>query len=676
MTATATTTADDLRRLTATEFRDIIGRFASGVTVITTHHDGRPHGTTASAVSSLSLEPPMLLVCLNKTSATGQAVSAAQRFAVNILGEDQAEEAMRFATKGVDKFAGLDIRSGDDGAPLLGGALATIECGVVEEVTGGTHSVFLAEVRRASARTGAPLAYFRGKFGRLEVAEDESAFRDVRARVLSRDIEVGTPLRLDELAERVGLPRGPVFHALTKLSGEGLVTRDADGAFVVTPLTLTSVEQAMRARTAIELGAAELTVGATADDALGELRVRLEATRPEHYDGASFDMARYLDAYRAFHEAVVALAGSTVLDDAYRRVNAPAMIVSMTGASLAQTGADREATATAFDHHDELVAAYQAADLTAAQHAIRTHAGFALEVTRQHMDAAGGQIRSGERRRALLEERRDSLPGLAVLEHRQQRHALDRHPTLMRKIARHIDAVENRGHRGAGRTRHLRGDLERLRDGVAVEHTVDQPDAPRLVAVDLAPCEHQLEGAAAADQPRQALGRPGAGDQPEQHLGESQPRGSRGEAQGAGHRQLEPAAERAAVDDGDRRTPAGGKPLERLARGVQVVGELLRIEACDVLDVGPGGEVARNGRADDQHLLGAGFELVDKLGEPCDERRAQCVGRWTREHCVQHAVPAGAGQWWLGHDRDGTRPFLRFHHPAGGLVSLTGSGHP
>ena len=93
------------RRLDSNEFRDIIGRFASGVTVITVEHEDQRYGTTASAVCSLSLEPPMLLVCLNKSSSTGQAIAAARHFAVNILGEGQADAAMRFAGKG-DKFAG------------------------------------------------------------------------------------------------------------------------------------------------------------------------------------------------------------------------------------------------------------------------------------------------------------------------------------------------------------------------------------------------------------------------------------------------------------------------------------------------------------------------------------------------------------------------------------------
>jgi flavin reductase (DIM6/NTAB) family NADH-FMN oxidoreductase RutF len=170
----STQTHTHRRSVSSDEFRDIIGRFASGVTVITAQHEGRRYGTTASAVSSLSLEPPMLLVCLNRSSSTQQAIAAAGRFAVNILAEGQADEAMRFAGKG-DRFAGVKVVEGTTGEPLLEDALANLECRVVGEVTGGTHSVFLAEVEHATGRQGAPLAYFRGKFGRLELAHDDNA---------------------------------------------------------------------------------------------------------------------------------------------------------------------------------------------------------------------------------------------------------------------------------------------------------------------------------------------------------------------------------------------------------------------------------------------------------------------------------------------------------------------
>jgi flavin reductase (DIM6/NTAB) family NADH-FMN oxidoreductase RutF len=386
------TQVDELRRLTPQEFRDVIGHFASGVTVITAVHEGEPKGTTASAVTSLSLEPPMVLICLNRSSSTARAVASAGRFAVNILGEDQADEAMRFAKRADagDKFAGVAVNTGEQGEPLLANALATLECHVAEQVVGGTHLVFLAEVERASARVGAPLAYFRGQFGRLELAQDETAFADIRERVLSRELEVGEPLALDDLATRLGLLRGPVYHALTRLTGEGLVIRDAQGAFVITPLTLKAVEEAWRARCAIELGVAALTVGQVRSDCVGELRRLAEAAEPA--PAAEFEMESWLPTYSAFHEGLVSLAGSAPLLDAYRRVNAPAMILSLTQRRMEELGLDRLQSQTAHRHILALVDAYEAKDVEAARRAIVRHDRFASEVAVQFMGEHGGTI--------------------------------------------------------------------------------------------------------------------------------------------------------------------------------------------------------------------------------------------------------------------------------------------
>jgi flavin reductase (DIM6/NTAB) family NADH-FMN oxidoreductase RutF len=187
-------------------FRDVIGRFASGVTVITTAVDGVPHGTTASAVSSLSLDPPMVLVCLNKTSETQAAILKAGALCVNILAVGQEELAYQFARKG-DKFAGTEYGEGLDGVPILRDTLAHLECRIAETVTGGTHTVFLAHVAVATGREGAPLTYFRGRFGRLESARDEEAYTAVRAWVLSRHVPLDQPLELAELAESLELGR-------------------------------------------------------------------------------------------------------------------------------------------------------------------------------------------------------------------------------------------------------------------------------------------------------------------------------------------------------------------------------------------------------------------------------------------------------------------------------------
>ncbi len=151
-------------------YREAVGHFTTGVAVITTTHQGVRYGVTASAVSSLSMDPPMLLVCLNQRLATRDAVVAARHFAVNILAEDQAEMAMQFATRAPDKFAGVRLAEGAHGVPLLRDALAHLQCRVVDPVDAATHTVILAEVDDVGIGSGSPLAYFRGSFGRFEMA--------------------------------------------------------------------------------------------------------------------------------------------------------------------------------------------------------------------------------------------------------------------------------------------------------------------------------------------------------------------------------------------------------------------------------------------------------------------------------------------------------------------------
>jgi DNA-binding GntR family transcriptional regulator len=159
---------------------------------------------------------------------------------------------------------------------------------------------------------------------------------------------------------------------------------------VVTPLTLDAVEQAWEARSAIELGVATLTVGAISDDRLRGLGQLREAACPA--PAGAFCLEDWLPTYNAFHEGLVSLADSAPLLDAYRRVNAPAMILSLTQKRMEELGLDREQSATAHGHIVELVGAYEASDLAAAKRAIIRHDEFASEVAIRFMDAQGGSI--------------------------------------------------------------------------------------------------------------------------------------------------------------------------------------------------------------------------------------------------------------------------------------------
>ncbi|MBU3672411.1 MAG: flavin reductase family protein [Sinobacteraceae bacterium] len=154
--------------VTETAYRDAISRFMSGVTVITTAHGGELQGITATAVSSVTLQPPTLLVCLNRQSATCRALIDSGLFAVNVLQSGQQELAQRFATKQPDKFAGIAMTTGSLGMPLLDGALAHLECRVSAQNDVGTHRIFFGEVVSVGVAEGTPLGYFRGKFATLE----------------------------------------------------------------------------------------------------------------------------------------------------------------------------------------------------------------------------------------------------------------------------------------------------------------------------------------------------------------------------------------------------------------------------------------------------------------------------------------------------------------------------
>ncbi|HUS13753.1 MAG TPA: flavin reductase family protein [Chloroflexia bacterium] len=147
-------------------FRRVMGSFASGVTIVTTcDPDGAPRGFTASGVTSLSLEPRLLLVCIDTRSATLAAIQAHGAFTVNILTESQREWAQRFAARGDHKFAGIPWQPGATGSPLLAGALAYAECQVHAIHAGGDHQIIVGEVVAAAAGDAVPLVYFRGRYG-------------------------------------------------------------------------------------------------------------------------------------------------------------------------------------------------------------------------------------------------------------------------------------------------------------------------------------------------------------------------------------------------------------------------------------------------------------------------------------------------------------------------------
>lgn len=151
--------------VTEDQFRAALGRFASGVTVVTLRDgDGRRHGITVSAFSSVSLDPPLILVCIEKTAVSHHSFFETDRFAVNILSEDQAEVSNQFAFRQDDKFSGIEFETDEGGLPVLAGCLANLTCRVRNRFDGGDHTIFVAEVETVSTSDRRPLIYWMGKY--------------------------------------------------------------------------------------------------------------------------------------------------------------------------------------------------------------------------------------------------------------------------------------------------------------------------------------------------------------------------------------------------------------------------------------------------------------------------------------------------------------------------------
>ena len=149
-------------------FREVLGHFATGVTVVTALESGEPVGFTCQAFTSLSLDPPLVALAPGKSSTSWPRIAAAGTFCVNILGEDQEALARDFAQSGGDKFTGVGWRPGANGAPVLEGALAWVECRFERAHDAGDHELVVGAVQEMGVRHGRPLVYFRGGFGRFD----------------------------------------------------------------------------------------------------------------------------------------------------------------------------------------------------------------------------------------------------------------------------------------------------------------------------------------------------------------------------------------------------------------------------------------------------------------------------------------------------------------------------
>ncbi len=153
----------------ARRFRDVLGRFCTGVTVVTSTSGGRPVGMTCQSFSSVSLDPPLVLFCPAKTSRAWPLIQRAGFFCVNLLAHDQLELSNGFARKGADKFAGVPWRPSATGAPLLEGVLGWVDCTVYAVHEAGDHYVVIGRVMDLGVEEAPhPLLFYQGRYARTQ----------------------------------------------------------------------------------------------------------------------------------------------------------------------------------------------------------------------------------------------------------------------------------------------------------------------------------------------------------------------------------------------------------------------------------------------------------------------------------------------------------------------------
>jgi flavin reductase (DIM6/NTAB) family NADH-FMN oxidoreductase RutF len=147
-------------------FKQCLRRWASGVTIVTSRLGDEIHGMTVSAFSSVSAEPPLVLVCANKKSKTHAMISSGEIFNVHVLAADQQELSNRFASQSLEgsRFESVAWRDGKLGAPILEGALVVLECKLVSTHEEGSHTIYVGHVEHAEVSDSAPLVYFQGGY--------------------------------------------------------------------------------------------------------------------------------------------------------------------------------------------------------------------------------------------------------------------------------------------------------------------------------------------------------------------------------------------------------------------------------------------------------------------------------------------------------------------------------
>jgi len=369
----------------AAHFRHVVGHLASGVTVVTTSNRGKDFGMTASSVTSLSVDPPLMLVCINNAVPTALAIAESGKYVVNVLDQDQGVLAQQFSVASDDKFRSVGVRNGQLGLPMLDDALAHIECEVEEQVAGGTHSIFIGHVVSATVSDGQPLTYFRGGFGRFEFSRNDEVYRQARQLVLSRVFPAEEVVALEDLVAELHVEKSAAFYALTRLSVDGLLRRDPERGHVVTAFDIRTSDSTFDARLAIELGVIELAIDRAAPDQIHALRDHFEKMAAQLVGDRFVNFDDYLDANYAFHEHLVSLAGNPLLTATFGGLSIKSVMTRSFGST--------PVTSQSFvEVQRGLLEAFERHDLVGARQAARDYCALAKQRVRDILMYTGGQL--------------------------------------------------------------------------------------------------------------------------------------------------------------------------------------------------------------------------------------------------------------------------------------------
>jgi len=310
---------EDRGTLGPEEFVAAMNHFASGVAVVTSHASDHPVGATVAAIAPIAADPPTVMVSMATTSSTAGAVIARGSFAINVLDEDAAGVAGRFASRVPDKFEGLSWTADHLGNPLLPHRVASLSCRVLEAVASGSHWEIRAHAVEADAGGGNPLAYYRGSMAQLRTEADRAVTDALRDHVLSVRTTNGHLLDPDALAADLSTSRGTVLRALSRLRSESLVQR-VDGRYSISALPEEAVDAAYAAKLVLEVGVAGQVIDTVAEEQLEGLREQLQRVEAASSRGSVREL---VDALNAFGEHFVGLAGSEPLMRAYRALGLP-----------------------------------------------------------------------------------------------------------------------------------------------------------------------------------------------------------------------------------------------------------------------------------------------------------------------------------------------------------------